>query len=306
MQLSVEQKSALDRVGRPFTDLGGLSWGQWFQEQVLDPIERSAAGITADARAVNGIALLGTVPVWDQTTTPGTTLDFAWLAFRFNNLKADVTVSAGSLTLSPSATNYVEADRAGTVTKNTTGFTSGRRALFQVVTGASTYAANNVTAKATPYTVAGDDAIDGSLLSVAAQTKEVSVSIGTLSATTSGTISVPAEVAAGSKLKRIRFATSSALATDNTNYWDFGAVNKQAGAGAQVLADRTAAANSTKTTGGTALVAYAGRDLTLATLTAGTERDVTGGHTIEWTITKNGTAANLNGCSLIFEFAFEN
>jgi hypothetical protein len=58
----------------------------------------------------------------------------------------------------------------------------------------------------------------------------------------------------------------------------FGVINKQTGAGAQVLVDDTAAANSTKATGGTALAAYTGRDLTLVTLSGGTERDVSGGN----------------------------
>ena len=47
-------------------------------------------------------------------------------------------IANGSITLSASTTNYVEADRTGTVSKNTTGFTPGRTPLYAVVTGAST------------------------------------------------------------------------------------------------------------------------------------------------------------------------
>ena len=36
------------------------------------------------------------------------------------------------------ARNYVEADRTGAVSKNTTGFTAGRQPLYQIVAGAST------------------------------------------------------------------------------------------------------------------------------------------------------------------------
>lgn len=46
--------------------------------------------------------------------------------------------NAAALALSASATNYVEATRAGVVSKNTTGFTAGSIPLYTVVTGAST------------------------------------------------------------------------------------------------------------------------------------------------------------------------
>lgn len=42
------------------------------------------------------------------------------------------------ITLSASTTNYIEADRSGTVTKNTTGFTAGRIPLYTAVTNATT------------------------------------------------------------------------------------------------------------------------------------------------------------------------
>jgi len=42
------------------------------------------------------------------------------------------------ITLSASTTNYIEADRSGTVTKNTTGFTPGRIPLYTAVTNATT------------------------------------------------------------------------------------------------------------------------------------------------------------------------
>ena len=42
------------------------------------------------------------------------------------------------VTLSASATNYIEADRSGTVTKNTTGFTPGRIPLYTAITNATT------------------------------------------------------------------------------------------------------------------------------------------------------------------------
>jgi hypothetical protein len=47
-------------------------------------------------------------------------------------------IANSTLTLTASATNYVEATRAGVVSSNTTGFTAGRIPLYEVVTGAST------------------------------------------------------------------------------------------------------------------------------------------------------------------------
>lgn len=47
-------------------------------------------------------------------------------------------ISDGTVALSASTTNYVEATRAGVVSKNTTGFTAGQIPLYTVVTGAST------------------------------------------------------------------------------------------------------------------------------------------------------------------------
>ena len=47
-------------------------------------------------------------------------------------------IANGTVALTGSTTNYVEANRAGTVSKNTTGFTAGRIPLYTIVTGAST------------------------------------------------------------------------------------------------------------------------------------------------------------------------
>jgi hypothetical protein len=47
-------------------------------------------------------------------------------------------IANGTITLSASATNYVESTRAGVVSKNTTGFTAGSIALYKVVTGTAT------------------------------------------------------------------------------------------------------------------------------------------------------------------------
>lgn len=48
------------------------------------------------------------------------------------------TINNGTVALTASNTNYVEVDRAGTVSKNTTGFTAGRIPLYEIVCGVST------------------------------------------------------------------------------------------------------------------------------------------------------------------------
>lgn len=311
MQLSDDQKAALDRVGRQFDSTiytGGFS--QLLQD-ILDAQEKGAAGIVADARDVNGLAASTMVARVDKTVGPGSSLTFAWAAFRFHNGKALVVVSAGSLALAASTTNYVEVDRAGTVTSNTTGFTSGRFPLWQVTTGASTFSHDTgVLTRASTYVLIGLGGVDGSMGSTPMQTKEEGLQLGTI-ATAAGanefTLTVPKTVAAGSKLTNVRFVNKDALTASDANYVKFGVINKQTGAGAQVLVDDTAAANSTKATGGTALAAYTGRDLTLVTLTGGTERDVSGGHTLQILLTVVGTLVNtLRSASMLFEFSFAN
>ena len=47
-------------------------------------------------------------------------------------------IANNTVTLSASATNYIEADRSGALTKNTTGFTPGRIPLYTAVTNATT------------------------------------------------------------------------------------------------------------------------------------------------------------------------
>lgn len=47
-------------------------------------------------------------------------------------------IANGTVALTASQTNYVEATRAGVVSKNTTGFTAGQIPLYTIVTGAST------------------------------------------------------------------------------------------------------------------------------------------------------------------------
>lgn len=304
MQLTSEQLAALDRTGRPFTDLGGLTFGEFVQEQILDMIESGAIGITADARDVNAVALAGVVARRDVDTAPGTSLLFAWDDFRFHNGESLVLVAGDSLTLAASSINYVEVDRAGTVSANTTSFTAGSFPLWQVTTGATDYDDENVLGRATPYTLVGLAGIKGSLLSTAAKTKELDKDVGTVATaagTTKFTLRVPSTVGTAT-ITKISFVTKDALAASDTNYVDFGVVNKgAAGAGSTAVVDRTSAANSTKVTGGTALAAYTPRDLVIAS------PSVTGGDVLSITLTVTGTLANtLTESSLLVELAHTN
>lgn len=74
---------------------------------------------------------------YNPATTTGLTFGFFGGQTRNDNTVA--TVGPGTVALTLSTTNYVEADAAtGTVTKNTVGFTSGKVPLFVIVTGVST------------------------------------------------------------------------------------------------------------------------------------------------------------------------
>ncbi len=71
----------------------------------------------------------------NPATTTGLTFGYAAGKFRYGS--SVVLVAAGTVTLTASATNYIEVDNAGAVSANTTGFTAGDLPLWVVVTGAS-------------------------------------------------------------------------------------------------------------------------------------------------------------------------
>jgi hypothetical protein len=307
MQLSTSQKAAIDRDNKQYQIETSEKFSDLLQEQLLDVLEGGSLGIDADANDVDSLAEGGGAFTQDEDLTTG--LDFAFDGGRVRFGKTIVTVSADVVTLSASATNYVEVDSAGVVSANTSGFTTGSCPLYLITTGASTI--STVVSRKTLLSAIPLAGIDGSLLSTPGKTKELSAQIGTIATSAGSTIitmRVPTSLAAGSKVSKVSWVDKDALAASDTNYVKWGVVNKgAAGAGTQVIADITAAANSTKVTGGTALAAYTPRDLTLATLTIGTERDVTGGDVLEITITAVGTLANtLTESSILVEFTFTN
>jgi hypothetical protein len=67
----------------------------------------------------------------DASTTTGLTWGYTAGTVRFDNTVT--VVAAGTISLTDDATNYIEINSAGTVSRNTTGFTSGRIPVREVV-----------------------------------------------------------------------------------------------------------------------------------------------------------------------------
>lgn len=113
---------------------------------------------------------------------------------------------------------------------------------------------------------------------------------GPVTVTTTGEVQIPIIAPVSGTLTGIKFYGKDALATNNTNYVTFSATDTgQSGAGTTVLLAATNA-NTTKTTGGTAIAANTPRNLTLTTV--GADLVVTAGDLILVIITPTGTLAN--------------
>lgn len=112
-------------------------------------------------------------------------------------------------------------------------------------------------------------------------------SVGTVSATTSFTTRVPK---AGT-ITGAAIVVQTTVTTDDTNYYSVGVINKTTGAGTAVVVDTSAAANTSKTTGGAAFTADTLRALTLTSTAA--DLVVAAGDELEWTFTKSASGANL-------------
>jgi hypothetical protein len=258
-------------------------------EEIFAQILAAAIGITANAGDVDALALGGGHFTQDTDTTTG--LTFGYKAGRFHNGSALVSVSAGTILLSASASNYVEVSRAGTVSANTSGFTAGRLPLWTIITGSSSI--TSVTISKPLMTLIGEDGITGALMSTAAKTKPMELLAGTISATKTIRFRVPV---AGT-IAAAGLIAGTTVAANDTNYWTFGIVNKgAAGAGSTVVVDGTAAANSTKATGGSAVTADVGRSFTLT----GTSADlvVAAGDVLVLTITKTASASDLTDATV--------
>ena len=101
----------------------------------------SVAGqtITVDGSALLAIADLTTYPRVADPFKEGTHsgLDFAYGIGRVRDDTVITNVAAGTITLADAATNYIEVDPStGTVSANTTGYTTGRIPLYEATTAA--------------------------------------------------------------------------------------------------------------------------------------------------------------------------
>ena len=286
MQLNTTQRVALDQLGRQFSTTvytGGFS--AFIQEQLLNAIEIGNVGITAVAYDVDALAKDGGHFAQDADTTTG--LTFGYRAGRLYNGKAIVDVVAGTVALSASTTNYVECSRAGVVSKNTVGFTSGAIPLYTIVTGATTI--TTVTNKKTLLSAVPNGGITGDMLSATNALRTNQVAIGTVNATTTTTRKLIAPCAG--TITGLGFPVNTTVATSDVNYWTLSAVNKgAAGTGTTAVLAATDA-NTTKTTGGSGFTNYVMRYLALHG--TGANLVVAKGDVIILTFTKTAAAADL-------------
>jgi hypothetical protein len=101
----------------------------------LDLLVQSQSGKETTANAVFDAASPATIFGRRQSTTSGLT----WGYYGGRMLVDGVltTIANGTVALTASTTNYVEATRAGVVSKNTTAFTAGSIPLYTIVTGSA-------------------------------------------------------------------------------------------------------------------------------------------------------------------------
>lgn len=280
-------KAALRRL----TSAGGANTPDLSVEldAIWDRLSNANTGILSLTRDVDALALGGGSISWDEDTTAGLTWGFT--SGRINFAGSVVAIAAGTLALFPSTTNYVEASNLGMVSKNATGFTAGRAPLFTVVT--SDTAIVSVQQAKVLQTVLQPGGIPGALLSTAAATRSMQLHLGTISATTSKLLLCPGAAAtfAGAVL-----VVSTGVTASDSNYWTFGLTH--ASTDNPMLA--TTAGNTTQATGGAALVAETARTLTVHP-TAGNLTCAVN-ETLELTLTKSGTAADLVGVVLRLDF----
>src|SRR4051812_16585600 len=129
-RFSASDAAVIDRDNRNMA-AAGIAMSQVLNDMQAD-IDSGNIGITANAVDVDAVAKGAGVVAPNPSTTSG--LTFGYSAGLILVGQTVVTVAAGTLTLSASATNYVQVDGSGTVTSNTSGFTAGQGQLFIVTT----------------------------------------------------------------------------------------------------------------------------------------------------------------------------
>lgn len=101
----------------------------------FDPIVQSQASKEVTANAYFDAASPATLFGRRQSTTSGLTWGYYGGTIMLDGTLPQI--ANGTLALTASATNYIEATRAGVISKNTSGWTPGYIPLYIVVTGAS-------------------------------------------------------------------------------------------------------------------------------------------------------------------------
>lgn len=103
----------------------------------IDTIAQSQASKEVTANAFFDAA--SPAAIFGRRASTSSGLTWGYYGGRFTTADGtNVAIANGTLTLTASTTNYVEADSAGVVTKNTTGFTDGAIQLYTIVTGTAT------------------------------------------------------------------------------------------------------------------------------------------------------------------------
>lgn len=131
-------KAAFERFNTFIDDLVAITSGKGAsQVGILDTAGNMAAANVEDALAEIYTDTLGTRTLSEifnvnADTTTGLTWGYQAGTLRRNNVI--VSVSAGTVSLADDTTNYIEIDNVGTMSRNTTGFTSGRIPIRQIVT----------------------------------------------------------------------------------------------------------------------------------------------------------------------------
>ena len=247
-RFSWDQKLIIDRDNRNMADADfGFPMGAELNA-IWAAIDGGAIGITANPYDVDAVARAGGVFSHNEGSTSGLT----W-AHRGGQIlwgQTVVTYAAGTVTLTASAVNYVEADSAGVVSAHTSpaAFSADKVPLYKITCGSSSISLKE------NYRVllVGNHAgvVVGTMLSTAGKTKTLSWNLGTWTLTSAADfidIITPNFVGV---LSKGSIVVTTDVAPDDSNYCTFDLMNKgQAGAGTTAMLAATAI-NTTKITGG--------------------------------------------------------
>ena len=103
----------------------------------MTTLTQLSVGATQKETTVNdNLAAVSIAGIFAKRTLSN--LNFGYYGGTMNVDGTLTTIANNAVALAPSTTNYVEVNRAGTVSANTTGFSADKWPLFTIVTGAST------------------------------------------------------------------------------------------------------------------------------------------------------------------------